>query len=136
MKYIIAVFLILMATSSVVAQKHLSDKTLTIVEKIEKNNTYESPFTGFAGTASSQYHNYQDLWKTPTEKELVELLHYKNAVVRVYSFKALYKKNKKLAEQHAAELLKDTTSFMTLQGCIAGSETVKNAVRRMLHPTD
>lgn len=119
-----------------VAQKNISKATAAIVAKMTKNNKYESQFTGFAGTPSPQYIHYQNLTKTATSEELTELLKHKNAVVRIYSFKALYETDRKIAAQHIPELLKDTTGFMTLQGCIAGMDNVKSFISRMLRHTD
>lgn len=137
MKYIRAAFLsVCIMTTSAIAQKQPGKAISGIVSEIAKNNKYESRFVGFAGTPSQQYSHYQDLRKTATKEELVELLNHKNAVVRIYGFKALYETDRETAEKYSAELLKDTADFMTLQGCIAGTETVKNYVRRMLRNAD
>ena len=137
MKHIIGLILIvLISFTTGKTQQKISHSTKKLVYKISAVNKYESQFVGFAGTPSQQYLNFQHLRQSATQEELQELLRHKNAVVRIYSFKALYEKNRKAAEQHSRELLKDTARFMTLQGCIAGSDRVKNTVRRILRRAD
>lgn len=137
MKCIITTFLnVCTMVFPAIAQKNISKATATIAAEIAKNNKYESQFTGFAGTPSPQYTRYQNLQKTASREELVELLKHNNPVVRVYSFKALYETDRKLAARYSAGLLNDTIGFITLQGCIAGKDNVKSFVVRMLRNAD
>ena len=125
-------WLIVFLLPSTFAQRHLSRATAEIVNAIAINNKYESQFVGFAGSPSVQYQNYERLKNIATNDELVHLLKHKSAAVRIYSFKTLYEKDPGLAKKLSAQLLADTSEFMSLQGCIAGTEDVKSFVQRIL----
>ena len=136
MKHIILTAIIMVTFSQnsyLQTSKNLID---TITSQIATNNKYESQYIGIAGASSKQYLLYQELKNNATKEELVSLLHHKNPVVRVYSYKALFEKDKNFARQKSKHLQQDTTRFMTLQGCIGGRATVQSFVTGMLHPTD
>lgn len=139
MKHLIAILGIALLTSSSFAQKgkgvvHATskDSLATTVQRIADINKYESQYVGFAGSYSEQYKNFDRLLRCVTEQDLILLVKNKNPAVRVYSFKALITKNKKLAASIYEVLQSDDAPIFTLEGCIGGQATVSSLVRRFM----
>ena len=60
-----------------------------LAQEIEKYNLFESKHVGVAGTTTDQYRNFEKLRDKATHEELLQLLEYKNSVVKGYSSWAL-----------------------------------------------
>jgi hypothetical protein len=106
---------------------------MVTVRQIAANNKYESQYVGFAGSYSEQYRNFDQLLRFATEQDLLLLVKNQNAVVRVYSFKALLCKNRRLATSMYEVLRSDETPVFTLEGCIGGQATVGSLINRFMH---
>ena len=59
------------------------------VDEIAKDNILKSEGVGEAGVRTKQWDRFEELRKTATDKELIELTNHENSVVRCYSFEAL-----------------------------------------------
>ncbi len=112
-----------------------SDPVKKIVKEIEKANIYEYTATvGFAGTASQQNIHYEELLKTASTDELIKLAtKNKNAVVRLYAYRAIVQKFKEVPKDILNQFNNDTSVVNTLRGCIAEKTTVKVIAESLLY---
>jgi hypothetical protein len=110
------------------------DSLAVVVSQIAANNKYESQYVGFAGSYSQQHRNFERLIMFANDQDLLLLVRNKNAAVRVYSFKALMVKNRKLAASMYEVLRTDGTPVFTLEGCIGGEATVGSLIGRFMVP--
>ena len=93
-----------------------------------------SSAVGEAGMRPKQWGNFEELQKSATREELIELTNHPNGVVRCYSFWALsYNKNADLfgiVKEH----LNDDELISTLFGCIGGQEKVGDFFIQVMTP--
>jgi hypothetical protein len=125
-----AVFSILVLSGY--AQKQADYPVKTAIQEMADQNLYETSRTvGFAGTESKQYQRFQQLMSLPTDR-LIELAHHKTAVVRLYAYQALKKKEADIPGSLSDLLMNDRTLVATLNGCIAGRKTVSELAKQDL----
>jgi hypothetical protein len=89
-----------------------------IVKEIAKANVYDAtPFMNIAKTVSGQEALYKELLNTATPDELTELAtKNKNAVVRLYAFRALMEKVKTAPAILFMQFKNDTTPVKVVNG--------------------
>lgn len=97
-----------------------SDPVKKIVREIAKSNVYEiSASVGYSGTPSKQNIRYLELVKSASIDQLTQLAtKNKNAVVRLYAFKALVNKLKDVPQQIIDQFRNDKTVIIVLKGDI------------------
>ncbi|MGB3181151.1 MAG: hypothetical protein WBB45_07155 [Cyclobacteriaceae bacterium] len=89
-----------------------------LAHKIEKYNELESEHVGHAGVTTDQYRNFKKLRDKATYDELLQLLKYKNSVVKGYSSWSLADKKYPDLVDIFAEFLRTGESVITQHGCI------------------
>lgn len=89
-----------------------------IVKKIAKANVYDvTPVASNHKIVSEQENNYRDLLNTATPEQLTELAtDNKNAVVRLYAFRALMEKVKTAPVNVYNQFKNDTTTIKVING--------------------
>lgn len=114
------------------SQNQSDDHLKTVIQEMAVHDLYETSRTvGFAGTVSKQYQRFQQLMTLPTE-HLTELARHRNAVVRLYAFQALKKKNADIPSILFDRLMNDRTLITTLNGCISDKKMVSELARQDL----
>lgn len=89
-----------------------------LAQKIEKYNELESEHVGYAGVTTDQYRNFEKLRDKATYDELLQLLKYKNSVVKGYSSWSLADKKYPKLVDIFAEFLRTGETVTTQHGCI------------------
>ena len=89
-----------------------------LAQKIEKYNELESEHVGYAGVTTDQYKNFEKLRDKATIDELLQLLEYKNSVVKGYTSWALADKMYPKLAEILAEFLRTGETATTQHGCI------------------
>ncbi|HEY5463175.1 MAG TPA: hypothetical protein VIJ95_07960 [Hanamia sp.] len=89
-----------------------------IIKKIAKANVYDaSPFMSNNKVVSEQESLYKDLLNTASPEELIDLAtNNKNAVVRLYAFRALMEKQKKAPTNVYDQFMNDNTPIKVING--------------------
>lgn len=89
-----------------------------IIKKIAKANVYDaSPFRSNNNVVSEQESLYKDLLNTASPEELIDLAtNHKNAVVRLYAFRALMEKEKKAPINVYDQFANDTSPIKVIIG--------------------
>ena len=101
-----------------------------IVFKIANINRFDSRHTGFAGTKSDQYANFEQLKEKADSSQLTELIKtHNNGVVRLYAAQALKEKTGNLPTELAAILKEDDTRISAMSGCIVLTQTVSTILK-------
>ncbi|MBB4801484.1 hypothetical protein HNP37_001545 [Flavobacterium nitrogenifigens] len=112
----------------------ISEETNLIVKKIEKINVLMGSAVGYGGNRPEQYDNFEELKKTASQEELLQLTKHSNAVVRCYSFWALgnYKNFDlfSLVKDH----INDDAPVKTQFGCIISTEKVGDFFINLVNP--
>lgn len=112
----------------------ISTRTNKIVKKIEKINELMSSAVYYAGTRPKQWDNFEELEKTASKEELLELTNHPNGVVRSYSFWALSHKKDIDLFSIVKNHLQDTELINTQFGCIGGLEMVGDFFINIMTP--
>ena len=89
-----------------------------IVRKIAKANVFDAtPVANKGKVISEQEINYRDLLNTASPEQLIDLAtNYKNAVVRLYAFRALMEKVKSAPNNLYQKFKNDNTSIKVING--------------------
>ena len=112
-----------------------NDPIKKIVKEIAKSNVYEYPAPGNAvRTASEQNIRFVELLKISNDDDLIKLAtKYKNAVVRLYAYRAIVQKFKEVPKDILDQFNNDTSVVNTLRGNIADKTTVKEIAGSFLY---
>jgi hypothetical protein len=113
----ILVILLTFFTFQVSGQK-IRPEIKNLVQKIEKYNVLESEHVGIAGETTDQYRNFIKLRDKATIDELLQLLEYKNSVVKGYTSWTLADKMYPNLANMLAEFLRTGETATTQHGCI------------------
>ena len=116
MKQII-IFILTFLSFQIRAQE-IKPEILEIAQKIEKNNILESEHVGIAGETTDQYRNFIKLRDEATIDELIELLKFKNSVVKGYVSWALADKKYIALYEILTEFLITGEKVTTQDGCV------------------
>ena len=119
---------------SVYDSKLISNKTKKAVKKIEKVNELMGSAVYSSGMRPKQWDNFEELKKTATKEELIELTNHPNGVVRSYSFWALTHKNDVDLLPIVKNHLNDNELVETQFGCIGGQEMVGDFFIQVMTP--
>lgn len=92
-----------------------------LVQDIEKYNELESEHVGYAGVTTDQYRNFEKLRDKASIEELLQLLEYKNSVVKGYTSWALADKMYPRLADILDEFLKTGETATTQHGCIVSN---------------
>lgn len=115
-------------------ESSISKRTNKAVKKIEQVNELMGSAVYSSGMRPKQWDNFEELKKTATTQELIELTNHPNGVVRSYSFWALtHTKNADLlsiVKNH----LNDNELVDTQFGCIGGREMVGDFFIQVMTP--
>lgn len=112
-----------------------TDPLKKIVKEIAKANIYEAtPVVGYAGTPSLQNKRYQQLLKSADISTLTRLAtNNRNAIVRLYAFKALVNVLKDIPVSIVEQFKNDSTVIVVLQGDIAREVPLKSIASGFLY---
>jgi hypothetical protein len=119
---------------SIYDSKLISNKTKKAVKKIEKVNELMSSAVGAAGMRPKQWDNFEELKKSATKEELIELTNHPNGVVRSYSFWALSHKKDIDLFQIVKNHINDSELISTQFGCIGSQEMVGDFFIQIMTP--
>lgn len=107
-----------------------SDPIKKIAREIAKVNIYEYP----EDKNAQQNLLYEELLNTASDNELIDLAtNHKNAVVRLYAYRAIAKKFKNIPTDLFNQFDSDITTVNTMRGTIAGTTTVNVIARSFLY---
>jgi len=95
-----------------------------IVDKIAKDNILKSEGVSETGTRTEQWDRFDELRKTATDSELIDLTNHENSVVRCYSFQALTARKNVDIFPILLKHMNDTSKIETFFGCIMSSQLV------------
>lgn len=112
----------------------IGGNVLSIVHELEKNDHVATSAWGEGGKPPDQYELFLQLNHLATTKELLELLNYKNGVVRVYSFWALASKKNVDIFPILFEHWKDEAEIQTWSGDIGNQEKVGDYMIALVTP--
>lgn len=103
-----------------------SDPVKRIVKEIAKSNIYDYITTaGIAGTLSKQNILFDELLKTADNEDLIKLAtKNKNAVVRLYAYRAIVQKFKEVPKDILDQFNNDTSPVNTMRGGITDKKPV------------
>ena len=123
--------------SVTVAQKHENKVVDKIIKQFAVTNVYElSNTVGFAGTPSQQLLLLDTLLATgSTEFLLKNAQYHKNAVVRLYCYKALQIKNSTIPPLLNKQFSEDNNEVLAVSGCLMENTTVKEFYKKYLFPS-
>ncbi len=112
-----------------------SDPVKKIAKEIAKANVYEYPVNaGVAGTVSQQNIRYEELLKTATNDDLIRLAtKHKNAVVRLYAYRAIVQRLKEIPKDILEQFNNDTSIVITLRGNVSGKTSVNKIAESFLY---
>jgi hypothetical protein len=112
-----------------------SDPVKKIVKAIAKSNVYDlSATNNSAHSNSPQNLRYEKLLNTATTEKLTELAtKNKNAVVRLYAYKALINKIKNIPKEMVDLFNNDTTVINTINGNTASQAPLNSIARGFLY---
>lgn len=112
-----------------------SDPVKKIVKAIAKSNVYDLSATNNSAQSNSpQNLRYEKLLNTATTEKLTELAtKNKNAVVRLYAYKALINKIKTIPKEMVDQFNNDTTVINTINGNTAGQAALNSIARGFLY---
>jgi hypothetical protein len=119
----LSILFLLAAVISFAQKPNLLNST---VNEIARYNIYETTNTvGYANVVSKQYQRFELLVSLATEEKLIKLAtHNKSAIVRLYAFQALRRKNITIPDIMKQQFQKDNTIVKTLEGCLGDRKTV------------
>lgn len=106
------------------------------VDEIAKDNILKSEGVGEAGVRTKQWDRFEELRKTATDKELIELTNHENSVVRCYSFEALTSRKNVDIFPILLKHLYDTSKIKTFSGCIMSSQLAGDYFVNVVTPED
>ncbi|GAB5564252.1 MAG: hypothetical protein Wins2KO_13150 [Winogradskyella sp.] len=115
-------------------ERSISKQTIKAVKKIEEVNQLMSSAVGAGGMRPEQWDNFEELKKTATKEELIELTNHPNGVVRSYSFWALSHKKDVDLFSIAKEHINDDEEISTMFGCIISNDKVGDFFIDVLTP--
>lgn len=130
---IICCFLCAMASpNSITVEKNffyksrIQDPLKKIVKKIAKANVYDAtPLVSKQKVISEQEINYQYLLNTASPEQLIDLAtNDKNAVVRLYAFRALMEKVKKAPGNVYTQFANDNTTIKVINGTTTSRKSI------------
>jgi len=106
------------------------DSVEAAIEKISQHDIYETSYAvGFAGHPSMQFELFKTLVAVASNDQLLELAtHHKNAVVRLYCYQALKKRQALIPGYLTEKFRKDETPVETLDGCIGATRKVNSLI--------
>tara|TARA_R110002096_G_scaffold21043_8_gene68812 strand:+ start:36479 stop:37876 length:1398 start_codon:yes stop_codon:yes gene_type:complete len=116
MRQVLVIILALFAFES--SGQKIRPEIKKLAQKIEKYNELESDHVGYAGVTTDQYRNFEKLRDKATYDELLQLIEYKNSVVKGYSSWALADKKYPKLVDIFTEFLRTGESATTQHGCI------------------
>jgi hypothetical protein len=114
------------------SQFRKKDSLSIITEKMAAHNIYELTYAvGITGAPATQYLLFRRLEALASNEQLLHIArHHLSAVVRLYAYQALRKRNVKIPSQLIVQLKADHTKVTTLRGCIAEEKTAAALVDR------
>jgi hypothetical protein len=112
-----------------------SDPVKKIVKAIAKSNVYDlSTTNNIASPNSPQNLRYEQLLNIATAEKLTELAtKNKNAVVRLYAYKALINKVKSIPNEMVDQFNNDTTIINTINGSTVGQAPLNSIAKGFLY---
>ena len=114
-------------------QTAMNDQVTKIVNEIATTNRYDESYTiGIGGIISTQYQLFQQLAQLATPQQLVDLINHTNAVVRLYAYQALRRKEVNIHDRILNQFAKDKTLIMAMQGCIMYQQPVSTLINHKL----
>ena len=105
-----------------------------VVNEIAFTNTYDvSNTVGFTGARSKQIERFNQLIALASDQQLLDLAaNHKNAVVRIYSFKALIHKKVIIPIELLQQFKNDAEKVTQLNGCLGTENTVKSITQLVM----
>lgn len=100
----------------------------SLVDSIAEKNRVECEVTGFAGTSSRLYKQFERLKRKTTKGELIELTNHDSLAVIAYSSYALVDRELIEPDKLLQRFINDEESVPTFCGCIMDSETLSSLI--------
>ncbi|MDQ2720038.1 MAG: hypothetical protein M3Z26_09820 [Bacteroidota bacterium] len=127
-------FLIVSAVNNPFDKLTESDPVRKIAKEIAKSNVYEYPAaSGISVAVGEQNIHYDELLKIATTEDLSKLAKHKNAVVRLYAYRAIVQKSKEIPKDIFEQFSNDTSIVNTLRGNISGTTSVNKIAESFLY---
>lgn len=128
LKLLLLSFLLLTIVTIAIGQEVRFNVLHTVVDEIASANVYETSYTvGYAGSLSNQYARYKQLLSLANDQQLIDLAtNHKNAVVRLYSLKALRHKKTLIPLNLLQKFQNDIEKVIQISGCLGGEVTVNS----------
>lgn len=106
-----------------------------IIKKIAKANIYDAtPVVSNHKVISEQEINYQELLNTASPEELIDLAtNDKNAVVRLYAFRAIMEKVKSAPQNLYLQFANDDTTIKVINGTITSKKPISTISNGFLY---
>ncbi len=121
----IIIILFLFQASFTFAQQNDSGFGNKILDQIATRNVYESNRIGFRGLPSKQLILMDSLIANCSSEFLLNnTINHKNAVVRVYCYKALLLKNFPIPQYLKDQFSNDASEVLILSGCLMDQKSV------------
>ena len=131
---IVRVFIIhLTLITASFGQTAMYDQVTKIVKELATTNRYDESFTiGIGGIISPQYQLFEQLVSLATPQQLLDLTTHKNAVVRLYAFQALKRKQVVIPDKYLKQFDNDQTLITVMRGCILEQQPVNMLINHTL----
>jgi hypothetical protein len=127
-KTILYSLLLLLTGVSAKAQDLKFNTLFFVVDEMASTNTYDvSKTVGYTGAISKQFERFKQLIALASDQQLLNLAaNHKNAVVRIYSLKALLHKKVTIPIELLQQFKNDDEKVIELNGCQGTESTVKS----------
>lgn len=134
---IIFVVLLMLGAYGGFAQNVTNKNFSKTIKEIAAFNIYETTCTvGFSNMPSTQYERFKLLASHANDEDLILLAGtHKNAVVRLYAFQALKKREIEMPASIVEKFKNDVSEVISLQGCLAENTRVNQLLNQIFIPS-
>ena len=127
-------FILASQKSNLFTKTTASDPVKKIVKTIAKSNVYDLSAINITHPNSPKNLRYEELLNIATAEKLTELAtKNKNAVVRLYAYKALINKVKNIPKEIVDQFNNDATIINTINGDTAGKAPLNSIAKGLLY---
>lgn len=128
MKHLLTFLLLVLIFTSCNSEQRLQNA----IENIGNEGAFMSSGVGIAGIKPSVYINYERVLALASPDQLRQLINDERPAVRIYGFQGMVETNHPETFQAFRQLLPDTTSLMTMGGCIISSGRINSLAANLL----
>lgn len=105
---------------------NLLNKNPDPVSVLNQASVVEEEIVGIIGAKSKTYKQFERLLRKSSKKDLEELLHHENEIVRAYAFKGITLKYPKAVLENLVEVADDSSKVGYFSGCLLRKLSVAN----------